>query len=879
MTVTVLPSNPVIIAQFDPICQSGSTQLSISAADPYGAAAFQWQTSSNNVTFTDIAGATNTSYITPVISTTTWYRLKLMNAGNLCTQSSYSVVVRHPQITGVTPGYHCGEGTVTLGATATDGTPAWYAGASGGTSLGTGNSFTTPSLSSTTSYYVGALTNATATVQVGNGSATSGVFESPFDYYAGGVKNQYLIMATDLLNAGLIAGNLTALAFDVVSSDGTTFQGFNLSIGQTLQSSLYIDFLTGLTNVYSTTAPAGVTPVNGIFTINFSTPFAWDGTSNIVVETCWSNNNTGAPASGAMVKNDLTSYLSHIKIGLNNENPSDVCSFLYAPSHGIDCPKMIFTENTQCESTRTPVVATIHTPVQVVPAILPANVCAAHPTALSVANVTPGYSYSWNPGNLSGAAQTVYPDTTTAYTVTATLTGTTCTTSAPVTATVLNSPATITITPATSVISPGAIQPLTATGGQVTNAVILSENFNGVTNNWTTINNSAGGNVSAAAWTLRPNNYYYAGSQTVTFNSNDNSQFYLTNSDAQGAGSITSTILQSPVFSTVGYISGQVSFFHHFMEYPGSYGNVEASTNGTTWTTLQTYTAMAGSVNGFTGATVPLTTPFLNQPAVYVRFLFYGEWAWWWAIDNVTITGTEQVGKVVWSPLTALYTDAAATIPYTGAQLSTVYSKPAATITYTATAVNPANGCDRSANATVSIQSAIPPIIYVVGVNIGSGQNLCYNATSTITVTDFNVQGGGIATFIAGEKIILIPETRVFPAGYLHAKIAPAGPFCSQTKMTEVIATGDIPSATEFAWFSLYPNPTNGNFTLVQKGDRAFSNIRVEVYSTRGEKILTESMIGEKDHEFRFSEMPPAMYFVKVVADDYVETIKLVKTR
>ena len=81
------------------------------------------------------------------------------------------------------------------------------------------------------------------------------------------------------------------------------------------------------------------------------------------------------------------------------------------------------------------------------------------------------------------------------------------------------------------------------------------------------------------------------------------------------------------------------------------------------------------------------------------------------------------------------------------------------------------------------------------------------------------------------------------------------------------------------ASFTLYPNPTNGNFTLVQNGEKTYGTVKVEVYSMSGEKVLTERMIGEKKHEFRFSEIPAGLYFVKVVADDYVETIKLVKTR
>ena len=79
--------------------------------------------------------------------------------------------------------------------------------------------------------------------------------------------------------------------------------------------------------------------------------------------------------------------------------------------------------------------------------------------------------------------------------------------------------------------------------------------------------------------------------------------------------------------------------------------------------------------------------------------------------------------------------------------------------------------------------------------------------------------------------------------------------------------------------FTLYPNPTSGNFTLVQKGEKANGSVKVEVYSMTGEKVMTEQMIGEKSHEFHFSNIPVGLYFVKVVAGDYVETIKLVKTR
>jgi gliding motility-associated-like protein len=58
------------------------------------------------------------------------------------------------QITATTPASNCGPGSVTLRATASSGTINWYNTNTGGTALGTGTNYTTPTLSSTTSFYV-----------------------------------------------------------------------------------------------------------------------------------------------------------------------------------------------------------------------------------------------------------------------------------------------------------------------------------------------------------------------------------------------------------------------------------------------------------------------------------------------------------------------------------------------------------------------------------------------------------------------------------------------------------------------------------------------------------------------------------------------------
>lgn len=86
-----------------------------------------------------VCGPNDTSAWSPVTTFTT-----------LCTTPA---ILTHPDSS------RCGNGTVELNATASAGaTIQWYAATTGGTALATGNTFTTPSLSTTTNYYITAKT-------------------------------------------------------------------------------------------------------------------------------------------------------------------------------------------------------------------------------------------------------------------------------------------------------------------------------------------------------------------------------------------------------------------------------------------------------------------------------------------------------------------------------------------------------------------------------------------------------------------------------------------------------------------------------------------------------------------------------------------------
>ncbi len=126
--------------------------------------------------YTDNTGGSShtgsfTSAVSPVTGQAIWIRVISDFVGNTisgpCYAPEYGQVedfsvtfssggCTTPTITGTTPGSRCGTGAVTLGATASAGTLNWYAASSGGPSLGTGTTFLTPSISSTTTYYVDA---------------------------------------------------------------------------------------------------------------------------------------------------------------------------------------------------------------------------------------------------------------------------------------------------------------------------------------------------------------------------------------------------------------------------------------------------------------------------------------------------------------------------------------------------------------------------------------------------------------------------------------------------------------------------------------------------------------------------------------------------
>ncbi len=143
------------------ICNGGTHTMSVTATSATG---YQWQSSLDNVTFTNIAGATSSSYTTPTLAVTTYYRVQVLMGG--CTLNSNTAtitVVADPTITAQPVGtVICGSGSHQMSVTVTGGTPSltyqWqsstdnisFANIPGANT----NSYTTPIVSANTFYRV-----------------------------------------------------------------------------------------------------------------------------------------------------------------------------------------------------------------------------------------------------------------------------------------------------------------------------------------------------------------------------------------------------------------------------------------------------------------------------------------------------------------------------------------------------------------------------------------------------------------------------------------------------------------------------------------------------------------------------------------------------
>ncbi|MBI5218085.1 MAG: hypothetical protein HY958_04065, partial [Bacteroidia bacterium] len=336
---------------------------------------------------------TGTAFTTPSISATTNYYVDA--TANGCTTASRATVTATvyttPSITAVTPGSRCDAGTVALGATASAGTINWYNVATGGASLGTGSSFTTPSISATTNYYVDATANGCTTAS--RTVVTATVYTTP---------SITAVTPGSRCDAGTVSLGATVSA-GTINWYNVSTGGSSLGTGITFTT----PSISATTNYYVDATANGCTTASR--TVVTATVYT---TPSITAVTPGSRCDAGTVALGATASAGTINWYDVATGGasLGTGSSFTTPSISTTTNYYVDA-----TVNGCTTASRTVVTATVYTLPVVIANTTSDTVCTGIQVTLTGSGAL---SYTWNNGVTNGMA--FAPAATATYTVTGT---------------------------------------------------------------------------------------------------------------------------------------------------------------------------------------------------------------------------------------------------------------------------------------------------------------------------------------------------------------------------------------------------------------------------------------------------------------------------
>ncbi|WP_347066131.1 T9SS type A sorting domain-containing protein [Flavobacterium sp. WV_118_3] len=734
-------------------------------------------------------------------------------------------------ITGTTPGTVCGTGSAVLTATASGGTINWYAAQTGGTALGTGGTFNTPVIATTTSFW--AETSVPGTTSVGPVSPTA---------QGGTIGTQTIeweVNFTVLQNTKLISVDVFPQtagqngAIIVRSSSGTVIATYpyvtSVGGGATAQTITLNHTLTpGSYQLYPTLPSGGV-----------------------------SRNVSGATYPYTSAAANITG------------NGYDPTYFMGFYNWKFDL---------SCASPRTEVVATVTSaPAITLSANSTAAVCSgSSSSAITLATGGSNYdTYTWSPATgVTGNATNGWifnPATTTTYTVTASQSAGSCATTATVVVNINPNPVVnVAATPAT--ICEGTSSSLAATTqtvGPGTVTVGTGTTLTGDTtqptafcNRWAQYWNQTvftAAELTAAG--LKPGNITSLAYRITSLGSGTNvTNFTIrigttTNSSLTGFTTTGLNLVYGPATYTHAIGLNTITFTTPYVWDGTSNIIIDIRQDGAdlTYNAITYYTATADNTTAsattsvLSSTTVLATTnptPALSKNRLNV--VFGGQ------------TNTTGPGDLNWTWMPGNLTG------------STVSVSPATTTTYTVRGTNPTTGCYTESTVTVNVTAA-------PAAPTGSAtQTFNVNAPSDATVANLVATGTAVVWYATEADAIanvnpLAPTTQLVNGAIYYAMHTVGG--CRSLTSLAVTATVTLGSASfNMPGLKYYPNPVVDKFTVTYTNDIT----SIEVFNLVGQRVIavqpnaTTALVD-------MSVLPTGAYILQVKANGQSQSIKVIK--
>jgi len=230
---------------------------------------------------------------------------------------------------------------------------------------------------------------------------------------------------------------------------------------------------------------------------------------------------------------------------------------------------------------------------------------------------------------------------------------------------------------------------------------------------------------------------------------------------------------------------------------------------------------------------------------------------------TLTLTYGPVNPTVTWAPVTGLFTDANATVPYTGGDAYTVYAKPtAASTVYTVTATG-AGPCTRSASVTVTVN---PTPVVTVGSAIPD--TVCIS-DQVIPLTGSPAGGTWSGVGVSGTNF-LPPSTAVGTYTLTYSYTSNGG--CTATA-TKKIAVKDCPeryNQLRDDAVILWPNPNSGQFNI-RINSVLYEKLSMRIYSTTGNLVKTQqfaNLVYGRVIPIDLTYLPGGVYFVQFYYDN-----------
>jgi hypothetical protein len=286
------------------------------------------------------------------------------------------------------------------------------------------------------------------------------------------------------------------------------------------------------------------------------------------------------------------------------------------------------------------------------------------------------------------------------------------------------------------------------------------------------------------------------------------------NSDAYGMGQVQNADLVTPPLDMTGFDSVTLQF-NHFFRYnqPSSATLSYSINNGTTWTEVQKWNTTSTANPEAFSQVIPALD---GQSQVKIKWNYWGPYGYYWAVDDVSITGTSTMPTLTVTPSNQ-------NVPHaTGYTTFNVVSNSSwsASSDQPWCTVNPSGTGDGTITA-----------------NYGDNPNAALR-TANITVT------------VSGMPPVMVSVNQDGVVGLAN-------------KLHDLI--------------QILPNPTSGLFRIVT--GNAIDIQQIDLLDLTGRIILSRKCVSPDDYQFDLSDASVGCYFVKMKMNDETRVHRLVITR